>query len=314
MIVVQGITAFPDSPRPACLALGTFDGVHRGHQAVIQAVREEANRIGGDAVVVTFDPHPVMVIAPPREPFLLTTIDERIELLAAAGVDAAIVVKFNDEIRQMSAAGWLDLLLEHVRPRHLFASSTHAFGRNREGTPALLGEWARPRGVRVTVVPPVRNGGVVISSSATRERLRNGDIRTAADWLGRWYSVRGEVVPGDRRGRQLGMPTANLRLPPEKLVPARGVYAAYARVHGRTHKAAVNAGVRPTFGDGPSLVEAHLLDVDEDMYGRTLEVAFVHRLRDELRFESIEALKAQMQADIELIRRLLEVERNLDEW
>jgi riboflavin kinase/FMN adenylyltransferase len=309
--VVNGLEAFRPSGRPVLAALGTFDGLHRGHRAVIDRLRQEAARVGGEAVALTFDPHPLVVIAPPAEPFLLSTLDERVELFAAAGVDTLVVVRFDQALRELSASAWLDRLHAGLGVRHLVVSSGHAFGRNRQGSPALLEAWARERGVGLTVVAPVRDGDDVVSSSGIRALLRAGDVRTAATRLGRWYTVRGPVVPGSRRGRLLGMPTANVQVPPPKVVPGHGVYAAYGTVEGTTHRAAVNVGVRPTFDDGALAVEAHLLGVDRDLYGRILEVAFVHRLRDEVRFPSAETLKAQMAEDLVAASGILEEATNV---
>ncbi|MDQ7857355.1 MAG: riboflavin biosynthesis protein RibF [Armatimonadota bacterium] len=297
MNVIRGLEAF-EAAAPVAVALGTFDGLHRGHRAVIDCLREVAGRTAGQSVALTFDPHPLTVIALPEEPFLLSTLDERVELFAASGVDALVVVRFDHALRQLPPEQWLEQLAARLRPVHVVVSSTHAFGRDRQGTPEMLDRWARARGVGLTVVPPVRADGVVISSSGIRGLLRSGDVRTAAAWLGRWYGLRGRVVPGDRRGRQLGVPTANLDIPPLKLVPARGIYAAYATVAGATYAAAVSVGVRPTFGEGRLVVEVHLLGVEVDLYGQTLEVRFVERLRDEVRYPDVEALKAQMALDL----------------
>jgi riboflavin kinase/FMN adenylyltransferase len=305
MTVVRGLEAFPRPVKPVGLALGTFDGLHRGHRALLDAVLDDARRADGQAVVVTFDPHPVLIIAPPVEPFLLTTLDERIALFETTGIDVVVVARFDETVRHMTAQAWLDHLVRYLGPRSVFASPTHAFGRNREGTPDLLQAWGAEQGVNVTIIPPLRNGDVIISSSAIRAALRGGDVRTAADWLGRWYAVRGQVVVGDRRGRQIGVPTANLRCPAGKLIPARGVYAAYATVGGATHGAAVNIGVRPTFGAGAPSVEAHLLDVEIDLYGQTMDLAFVGRIRDEVRFPGVEALKVQLASDIAQARVML---------
>jgi riboflavin kinase/FMN adenylyltransferase len=306
MIVVGAIDAFPTSTPPVSLALGTFDGLHRGHRAIIDTLLASAAAARGWAVVVTFDPHPVAVVAPGTEPPLLSTIDERIELIRATGVHALVIAKFDETVRQMSPRAWLELLAVHLRPRAIVASSTHTFGRNREGTSGVLQAWATSQGIDAVVVPPVRNEGVIISSSAIRERLRAGDVRTAARWLGRWYSVRGRVVPGDRRGRELGVPTANMDPPQTKLLPAPGVYAAYATVAGQTYQAAVNVGVRPTFGGTRLRIEAHLLDVEIDLYGQTLQAAFVDRLRDERKFPGLEALRAQLSVDISNARARLQ--------
>ncbi|MDR7556365.1 MAG: bifunctional riboflavin kinase/FAD synthetase [Armatimonadota bacterium] len=305
MKVVYGLEAFEPSDRPVALALGTFDGVHRGHQAVLAALRTAAAADGGVAVATTFDPHPLVVLAGPREPFLLTTLEERLRLFARAGVDVALVVRFDEELRSLDASAWLERLRRHVGPRHLVTSTTHTFGRHREGTAEFLRAWGAAHGVAVTIVPLVEQDGVPISSSGIRTLLRAGDVRGAARWLGRWYSVRGVVVAGEGRGRRLGVPTANLDVPREKVVPARGVYAAYATVGEETVMAAVNVGVRPTFGGGTEGVEAHLLDVERDLYGHDLEVAFVERLRAEMHFPDVEALRRQIDLDVERARAIL---------
>ncbi len=310
MTVVTGLEAYRMAARPVCLALGTFDGLHRGHRAVVNAATTAAARREGEAVATTFDPHPVVVIAPPQGPFLLSTIDERIALFASTGIDTLVVVRFDAALREMSAADWLALLQQRFRPAAVVVSSTHTFGRNREGTAASLQAWGASLGIEVRIVPPVTNGGMIISSSSVRDRLRQGDVRTAAAWLGRWYTVEGPVVAGMGRGKQLGVPTANLNVPPEKIVPGEGVYAAYASVDGRTHLAAVNVGVRPTFGPGARSVEAHLIDVETDLYGRTVELAFVERLRPERRFPTVDALREQIAMDVSEARGLLEISTN----
>jgi riboflavin kinase/FMN adenylyltransferase len=268
-------------------------------------VAAAARQIDGQAVVVTFDPHPLRVVAPSVEPFLLTTVDERVSLFESTGIDVVVVARFDEAVRRMSARAWLDLLAERIGPRWIIASPTHAFGRDREGTPTVLQAWGAEQGVKVEVIPPLKNGDVIISSSAIRARLRAGDVRMAAEWLGRWYSVRGTVVAGDGRGRLIGVPTANLEFPAEKLVPASGVYAGYAAVGDSTYMAAINVGVRPTFGSGALSVEAHLLDVEIDLYARPIDLAFVARLRDERRFPGVDALKAQVVLDIAQARQIL---------
>jgi riboflavin kinase/FMN adenylyltransferase len=287
------------------IALGTFDGFHRGHRAVVDALLAAAE--DGESVVTTFDPHPLTILAPPASPFLLSTLAERLDLFAAAGVRTALVLRYDEEMRAVSAEGWLDILTRQIQARHVVISSTHTFGRNREGTATLLQSWARQRGVRVTVVPLLLEGGQVISSSGIRDLLRQGDVRAAASRLGRWYSVAGTVVRGEGRGRILGIPTANLEPPPEKLVPAAGVYAAYATIGGTTYRAAVNVGVRPTFGGGRLAVEAHILDAGVDAYGQRLTLAFVERLRAEIRFPDAETLRARIVADLEEAQAVLDV-------
>jgi riboflavin kinase/FMN adenylyltransferase len=296
--IIAGIDAFhPAEGRAAHIALGTFDGLHRGHRAVLDALLAAA-RPAGEAVVTTFDPHPLAVLAPPPHPFLLSTLAERLDLVAAAGADAVLVLRYDEQIRDVTASQWLDLLAQRIKAAHVVVASTHTFGHNREGTAALLQAWGRASGVNVTIVPLVRAGGRVVSSSGIRELLQAGDVRTAAAWLGRWYGVSGQVIPGEGRGRTVGIPTANLQVPPEKLIPATGVYAAFATLRGETYRSAVNIGVRPTFGGGRLSVEAHLLDADVDAYGERLDLAFVERLRDEMRFSGVADLVAQIQADL----------------
>lgn len=305
MKVVWGLETVALADRPVYLALGTFDGVHRGHQAVIAALRAEATTGGGVAAVMTFDPHPLTVVAPPQEPFLLTTVEERLRLLERAGVDLALVVRFDEALRALDAAAWLDRLRRQVAPRHLVSSTTHTFGRDREGSAEFLRAWAAAHGLGVTVVPLVEDAGIPISSTAIRARLREGDVRTAARWLGRWYSLGGRVVAGEGRGRRLGIPTANLDVPVDKVIPAQGVYAAYATVGRTTVPAAVNVGVRPTFDGARLVVEVHLIDTEADLYDQHLEVAFVDRLRPEMRFPDADALRRQIVTDIERTRDLL---------
>ncbi len=305
MNVAIGLESFRPSGRPVSLALGTFDGLHKGHRAVIDTLCRLAEGDKGEAVVTTFHPHPLTVVAPPSEPFLLTTLEERTELLEATGIDTLIVVRFDQSLRMIAAQDWLERIDQHLHPRRMVISSTHAFGHNRQGDPAALRGWAAGRGTEVTIVPAVTDDGIVVSSTAVRARLRDGEVGTAARWLGRWYTVRGTVITGAGRGRQLGVPTANLAVAAEKLVPAHGVYAAYATVDRTTYAAAVNIGVRPTFGGDSPAVEAHLIDAEVELYGRMVNLAFVERLRPEKRFPDAAALRAQLAADVASARRIL---------
>jgi riboflavin kinase/FMN adenylyltransferase len=303
--VIRGLEAFRPGARPVCVALGTFDGVHRGHRAIVYTLRAAAAARGGEAFVTTFDPHPLRVIAPPSEPFLLSTLDERLALFERTGVDGVVVIRFDATLRGVEAREWLDTIAGRLQARHLVVSSNHTFGKNRQGTVGVLREWAAARDVEMTVVPAVRDGEEAVSSSAIRDRLRRGDVRQAAAWLGRHYTVSGPVIEGEGRGRRLGIPTANVSVPVDKLVPARGVYAAHATVRGTTYQAAVNIGVRPTFGGTAQTVEAHLIDADVALYGETLTLAFAERLRDEMSFDGPAALARQVQKDIEESRRRL---------
>lgn len=311
MRVIAGVEAFrARQARPVHIALGTFDGLHRGHRAIVDAV-VAASQGGGESVITTFDPHPLTVLAPPPHPFLLSTLAERLDLFAAAGAEAALVLRYDEQMRDVSATAWLDLLFRNIGARHVVISSTHTFGRNREGTAAFLQSWGREHGVRVTVVPLVSVGDQVVSSSGIRALLLQGDVRTAASWLGRWYTVSGTVVRGEGRGGTLGIPTANLKTPSDKLIPATGVYAAYATIRGATYQAATNVGVRPTFGGTVLSVEAHLLQASVEAYGERLELAFVERLRSEVRFSGAAELRAQIVTDIQAARDVLETRPHL---
>lgn len=305
MEVIRGFEAFPAQRVPVVVGLGTFDGMHLGHQALLADAVRIAGEQGGRAAAITFDPHPLAVIAPPPEPFLLTTIEERLGLIASLGNDLTLVVRFDEQFRQIGAQEWMELLLRHVRMSDLVCGSNYTFGRDRGGNVDLLRGWADSKGVRVHVVPPVHVGGALVSSTLIRRLLRSGDVAEAARYLGRWYTLRGTVQRGNARGQKLGFPTANLAPPEEKLIPGIGIYAAMARTERGTHQAAVSIGTRPTFGPGTLVVEAYLLDFTGDLYGEDLELQFVQRLRDELAFSSEAALVRQIRDDVEETRRLL---------
>lgn len=305
MEVIHGIEAFPPQRVPVVLGLGTFDGMHLGHQALLSEVVRVAGEQGGRAAAITFDPHPLAVIAPPPEPFLLTTIEERLRLVASPGIDLAVVIAFDAQFRQISAEQWMDLLLRHVRMSEVVCGSNYTFGRDRAGNIDFLRAWAEAQGVTVRIVPPVHVGGVLVSSTLIRRLLRAGDVTEAARYLGRWYTLRGTVQRGDARGRTLGFPTANLSLPEERLIPGTGIYAAMARSERGVYQSAVSVGTRPTFGPGALVVEAYLLEFSGDLYGETLELHLVQRLRDELAFASEAALVRQMREDIAEAARLL---------
>ncbi len=306
MEIVDELECFPAQRVPVVIALGTFDGVHLGHQALIRQALERAREIGGRCVVQTFDPHPLQVIARPAEPFLLTAIDERVQLLAALGVDLAVIVLFDEALRQVPAEAWTELLVQRTRLKEALCGPNYTFGRDRAGDAGALVRAGRRHGFTVHIVQPVKIDGTIVSSTVIRKLLREGGVREAARLLGRWYGIHGEVVRGDRRGAALGFPTANLLPSASKLTPATGIYAAFARTPAGVHRAAVSIGTRPTFGPGRLTVEAHLLDASEELYGAEIELYFVDRLRDERRFDSVDDLVRQMREDVEQSRRLLQ--------
>ena len=306
MDVLRGFPRYPQRPAAGVLALGTFDGVHRGHQALLgTAVRRAAQR-GEPSAAVTFDPHPLQVIAPPPEPFLLTTLDERLELLAALGLSAAYVIHFDETFRRLSAEDWVDLLHARVGMAEVVCGANYTFGRDRSGNVDVLRALAGARGFEVHVAPQVHVGGTLVNSTLIRRLIRTGDVREAARFLGRWYAVGGTVERGDARGRTLGFPTANLEVAEEKLLPGAGIYAAFAATEDGVRQAAVSIGTRPTFGPGALTVEAYLLDFSGDLYGQSVNLRLVQRLREEIAFTSEAALVRQIQDDVAETRRVLQ--------
>jgi riboflavin kinase/FMN adenylyltransferase len=276
--------------RPRRIAVGEFDGVHVGHRAVI----------AGNDTVLTFEPHPMLVLRPQAAPKLLTSLELKSELMAELGVQELVIVPFDEEFAQQSASEFIDrVLVKRLGATHVSVGTNFRFGHTAVGTTALLA--ADPR-FQARIVPLVECEGAIVSSSRIRDLIAEGHVEQAADLLGQPFRVRGEVVPGDRRGRDLGFPTANLVPDPGLACPANGVYA--CRVG--EHMAAVNVGVRPTFADGQGLlVEAFLLDFSGDLYGQPLTVEFVARLRGEHRFTGVDDLIAQMGLDVERTRELL---------
>ncbi|HYM68328.1 MAG TPA: bifunctional riboflavin kinase/FAD synthetase [bacterium] len=306
MRTARGLAEVPVDLTSPVLALGTFDGIHLGHRQVIGAALARARAIGGTAVIVTFDPHPVEVLRPSSDPVLLTTLDERLGLLADAGVDVTVVLPFDLEFSRISAQAWLDeILAERLRVREIVAGSSYTFGYRREGTAARLAAWGSAAGVAVHLLPAVLVSGEPVSSSRIRSALREGLVDEATRLLGRWYSLRGPVVRGDGRGRTIGVPTANLLPPARKVLPALGVYATVVDAGGRGYGGATNVGRRPTFGGGAVAVETHLLGFDGDLSGQEVTLSFVQQIREERAFPGVEALVRQIRADVDRVRELL---------
>lgn len=292
---------------PACVAIGAFDGVHRGHQALIGDLVAQARATGRAAIVVTFFPHPSVFLRGRRPSFYLSTTAEKAERLKALGVDALVTHPFDAAFAAISAADYVAQLTTHARLAELWCGADFALGHNREGTVAYLQTAGAQLGFQVVVRTPVRLDGEVISSTRIRQCLRDGAVEAAAQLLGREFQLTGLVETGAQRGRTIGIPTANLAVSEETAVPARGVYACRAWAAGAWRPAVVNIGFRPTFNSAePRLtIEAHVLDFDGDLYGQDLPLAFFARLRPESKFPNIEALVAQIRADIAQARQLL---------
>lgn len=286
---------------------GNHDGVHLGHRALLQAARTQAEPRGLSVVALTFDPHPARVLAPERAPALLTTLERRRELLLALGADAVEVLPFDRErARQAPEAFVREVLLERLQARALVIGPDFRFGRNASGDVRTLTTMGAEHGFTVEQVPPVELEGGPVSSTRIRRALFDGDVAQAARLLARVHDVDGKVIEGDRRGRAIGFPTANLEYAPV-LLPADGVYAVVGRVEGRAERllGVANLGVRPTFEAGRSL-EAHFFDFDGDLYGATLRLGFVHRLRGERKFGGLDALRAQIAIDAREAREILD--------
>jgi riboflavin kinase/FMN adenylyltransferase len=289
------------------VAIGNFDGVHRGHQELVRETVSRALAEGGTAVALTFDPHPARVLAPERVPPALTTPAQKAELLEALGVEVLAILPFTAGVAALAPEEFARQVLAGVlRARHVVVGESFRFGHRQAGDAAFLTRLGESLGFTVGAIAPVLDDGRPVSSSRVRETLAAGDVSHAAVLLGRSHFVDATVVEGDRRGRTIGVPTANLE-PDGALLPARGVYAGTCRLPGGagTRLAVVNVGRRPTFGGRTVTVEAHLPDFAGDLYGRRVRVSFVARLRDEQRFDGAGALVAQIRRDVERARALV---------
>jgi riboflavin kinase/FMN adenylyltransferase len=311
-IDARGAAPTPSVIADAVIAIGNFDGVHRGHQLLVARARAEADAMGIACAVVTFDPHPRQVLHPDHPVRLIATVEERGAWLATFGVDQVIIWPFDDITCEQSPAEFVDALGRYVRIRAIVHGPGFALGRGRVGTPEVLARIGDAVGFSVVAVDPEASTAGVVSSSSIREAIGRGDIEAAARDLARWPTYMGTVVPGNRVGRTIGFPTANLEPPVARATPGDGVYAAWVerwplREHARFHLAAVSVGDRPTFVGTLGLVEAHLLDFDGDLYGETLRLHVVARVRGQERFASVDALVVQMHRDVERCREILAV-------
>lgn len=292
--------------QPSVVTIGIFDGVHRGHQHLLRQVVAAAHQADQLAAVVTFFPHPDVILRGITGRYYLTTPEQRAELLFALGVDVVVTHPFDETTRHMRAATFVDMLLAHLRMASLWLTPDFALGYQREGDFAFLSAQGQQKGFRVQSIDLLLDDQHrAIRSHAIRQALAEGDVSAAAQLLARPYRVSGEVVHGDHRGRSIGFPTANLSVWSEQLLPANGVYACYAHLGAERLAAVTNIGSRPTFNGTEVRVEAHLLDFDRDIYGQTLTLDFVARLRGERKFSGVDALIAQISADVTAGRQLL---------
>lgn len=289
------------------VTIGTFDGVHLGHQYLIQNLVQEAHRAGEAAVVVTFDPHPAVVLSGKEFPLYLTSPEQKAEEIEKLGVDVLLSYPFNRETAAMSPAAFMERLDASLAIRELWIGYDFALGKDRKGTPERLEEIGRKLGYTLRQISPYHRDGQVISSSQIRKLLKEGNVELAAAYLGRPHRLEGVVVEGDKRGKALGFPTANLAISPYLAEIQSGVYACYAHISGERWKAVTNIGVRPTFENQPVLprVEAHLLDFNRDLYGKTISLELISFLRKERKFSGVDGLILQVKRDIQEARQVL---------
>ena len=308
MEILRGAKEHPSDDRPSVVTVGMFDGVHRGHRMLFDRVFEEAKRLQARSAVVTFDPHPLEVLAPDKAPCILTTLEQRLALFEEAGFDVALVLPFNRELAALTPIEFArEALVEELHVCKVLVGEDFRFGHDRAGNVATLADIGHAEGFECEAVGLLEGDEGKISSSDVRLLLREGHVEAAASLLGRGYRLAGEVMHGDERGRALGFPTANLKPHPRACLPGLGVYAGWWCWDGKRLPAAINVGVRPTFKtDDAPLCEAYVLDFDQDLYGERGEVEFTAFLRPEAKFESVDALIEQMHADVVFARTVLD--------
>jgi len=309
MLVVHGYRAVPAEAKGAVLALGNFDGVHRGHQMLVRRAIEEARRLGRPAGVLLFEPHPREFFAPDVPYFRLTPFAEKLAVLENMGIDVAIILAFDADLASRDAQSFIDdILVGALSVAHIVVGYHFFFGRNRSGSAETLKSAGAAKGFGVTVVEPVADRGEPFSSTAIRLLLAEGDVRDAAKALGRPWRVRGPVIGGAQRGTGLGFPTANVALPKGTAL-GHGIFAVRVALDGRELDGAAYLGTRPTFDDGMPVLEVFLFDFDETIYGREIVVSFVDKVRDDRKFDSAEELVTQMQDDCAKARSILASDR-----
>ena len=307
MQTYYNLESIPELARDSVLTFGVFDGLHIGHQDVLKTVRERADADNLTSVLFGFYPHPLTFLAPDKCPPVLMCLPKRVETLKQLGIDVAIFVNFNEQIASMSPWTFVNrILLELCRAKHVVVGYACQFGKDREGNAELLKSIGQESGFGVTVVPPTQLNGLPVHSTRIRQAIGRGDLGLASQLLGRTYSLRGTIVPGDGRGRQIGFPTANIE-PGAQLCPPNGVYAIRAKLVNRWLDGVLNIGIRPTFDGTKFQVESHLFDFDEDVYDETIEIFFIEKIRNERKFSDIQTLVQQIHRDIAIAHEILAV-------
>lgn len=285
--------------RPSAVTIGKFDGVHRGHQHLVSALRKTADAHGLASIVITLHPHPITVLRPGTPVTYLCSLEERVDLLRALGVDGVGVLSFTSELAQLSYRDFVALLVEQLQLRLLLIGADFAVGRDREGNAAALRALGDERGFEVETVSLLSEDDAKVGSGAVRAALAEGEMETVAQLLGRPFALRGPVVHGEERGQRIGFPTANIAVAPDLALPSFGVYVTRARLGETAYPSVTNIGQRPTFGETRPTIETHLLDFEGDCYERELRIELLHRLRAEQRFAGVDELVAQIRRDVE---------------
>jgi riboflavin kinase/FMN adenylyltransferase len=299
--------------RPAAVTIGVFDGVHRGHQHLVRSMLEAARVEELASVAITFNPHPRAVLRPGMPVTYLTSLEERVEQLQALGLDAVAVLPFTSELAQLSPQDFLAMLVDELQMRLLVVGPDFALGRDRAGTIGVMRAAGERLGFRVEVAPLLAEEGEKVGSSAVRQALAEGDVERVGLLLGRPFTLRGPVVEGDRRGRTLGFPTANIAMGLDRALPAFGIYVTRALLRESAHQSCTSIGIRPTFNAGPRpTIETFIMDFDADVYGQELTIELLHRLRGELRFDSPEELIEAMHGDIRDTREWFQAHPDLN--
>ena len=291
--------------RPTVLTVGSFDGIHRGHQHLVSRVKQRAQEISASSALVTLHPHPKIVLRPDSSMQYLSTIEERLDLLAPLGLDYAVVFPFSIEASQIHAREFVQILIDHLNMKEIICGADFALGYKREGTVEFLHALGKEKKFGVTIVEPQKIDDTIMSSTRIRQLIADGNMDEATWQLGRYPSVRGRVVKGNQRGRTLGFPTANLAIAERRLIPANGIYVVRVKIGETWFGGAANIGTRPTFDNGHRLVEVYVLDFNSDLYDQVIEVQFIKRLRAELKFENIQTLVDQMKRDVAETRKVL---------
>lgn len=306
MKVINGLKDIPHEFQGAFVTIGNFDGVHMGHVPIFEKLISEAHQENRKAVVITFDPHPKQVLHPDIKPFyLLTPLEEKIKLLDDIGIDGLILIPFDLEFSKTTAEAFVnDILWGKLHIRKILIGHDYAFGKNKVGNNAFLASFGKNLGFEVETIGAIKLGDETISSTRLRYAVLNGNVKLAATLLGRPYNISGIVIPGKSRGTVLGIPTANIK-PNKELLPAHGVYAVIVDLEGNRHQGVLNIGFNPTFSDDALSVEVYLLDFTGNIYGEKLNVLFIDRLRDEVKFEKPGQLVKQIKRDIDQARQIL---------